>query len=149
MNRTTQSPPFARADFRAFVTITTRWMDNDAYGHVNNVIYYSWFDTAVNRFLIDHGLLDIAASPVISVVAETGCRYRTPVTYPEEITVGLRVGHLGRTSVRYELAVFRNDEDAAVAEGHFVHVSVDRATMRPVPIPAVMRSHLESLLATR
>lgn len=143
--RADQRPPATRDDYRVFLAITTRWMDNDAYGHVNNVIYYAWFDTAVNRFLIDRGLLDIASSPVISLVVETGCRYRASVTYPDDVTVGLRVAHLGRSSVRYELGVFRNDEVVAAAEGHFVHVTVDRATMRPVPIPDALRSHLESL----
>jgi acyl-CoA thioester hydrolase len=127
----------------------TRWMDNDAYGHVNNVVYYAWFDTAVNRFLIDAGTLDIAASPVVGLVVETGCRYRASVTYPEEVAVGLCVAQLGSSSVRYELAVFRAGEDAAAAEAHFVHVYVDRATQRPVPIPAEARAAMQSIMAER
>ncbi len=140
-------PPATRAKFRAFFPMPTRWMDNDAYGHVNNVVYYAWFDTAVNRFLIDSGTLDIAASPVVGLVVETGCRYRAPVAYPEEVTIGLCVAHLGRGSVRYELAVFRAGEEVAAAEAHFVHVYVDRATRRPVPIPAPARAAMRTLLA--
>src|SRR5271154_1429038 len=120
--------PDTRTSYPVFRTITTRWMDNDVYGHVNNVVYYAWFDTAVNRFLIDSGTLDIAASPVVGLVAETGCRYHASVTYPEEVTIGLRVAHLGTSSVRYELGVFRAGKDSAAAEAHFVHVYVDRLT---------------------
>jgi acyl-CoA thioester hydrolase len=124
----------------------TRWMDNDVYGHVNNVVYYAWFDTVVNRFLIDAGTLDFATSPVVGLVAETGCRYRASVTYPDEVTIGLRVAHLGTSSVRYELAVFRAGEDAAAAEAHFVHVYVDRATQRPVPIPEAARAAMRRIM---
>ena len=138
-------PPAVRADYRWFHAITTRWMDNDAYGHVNNVIYYSWIDTAVNRFLLDHGLLDIGASPVVGIVAETGCRYIAQITYPEGVTLGIRVAKLGRSSVRYAVGVFREDEDSASAEGHFVHVYVDRASMRPVTIPDFIRVELERI----
>jgi acyl-CoA thioester hydrolase len=140
-------PPATRATFRAFYPMPTRWMDNDVYGHVNNVVYYAWFDTAVNRFLIDAGTLDIAGSPTVGLVAETGCRYRASVRYPEEVTIGLVVAHLGTSSVRYELAVFRAGEDAAVAEAHFVHVYVDRATQRPVPIPAAARAAMQRIAA--
>jgi acyl-CoA thioester hydrolase len=136
------APP-SRAAFRVFVGITTRWMDNDAYGHVNNVVYYSWFDTAVNRFLIDRGLLDIGGSDVVGVVAETGCRYLAQIAYPDDVSVGLRVSKLGTSSVRYDLAVFRGDDDNASAEGHFVHVYVDRASMRPVPIPEQARTEMQ------
>jgi acyl-CoA thioester hydrolase len=138
------APP-TRQDFRHFVAITTRWMDNDAYGHVNNVVYYSWIDTAVNSYLIERRLLDIASSPVVAVAAESGCRYFAPVSYPDAVSVGLRVGTLGRSSVRYEVGVFRNSEPAASAEGHFVHVYVDRASMRPVPMPDNARAALEEL----
>jgi acyl-CoA thioester hydrolase len=140
-------PPAIRAAFRRFCPITTRWMDNDAYGHINNVIYYSWFDTAVNRFLIETGTLDIAASPVVGLVAETGCRYHASITYPERVTIGLAVAHLGRSSVRYVLGAFREDDATAAAEGYFVHVYVDRATQRPVPIPEATRTALESIRA--
>jgi acyl-CoA thioester hydrolase len=139
-------PPVRRDGFPALVPVATRWMDNDAYGHVNNVVYYSWFDTAVNRLLIDAGVLDITASPVISLVVESGCRYRAPIAYPDPVTIGVRVAHLGRSSVRYDLAAFRADQDVAAAEGHLVHVAVDRTTMRPVPISGKLRAHLGSLM---
>lgn len=138
--------PATRAQFRAFHEIPTRWMDNDVYGHVNNVIYYSWFDTAVNRFLIDAGTLDIAASPVVGMVVETGCRYHASIKYPETVSVGLRVAHLGTSSVRYELGVFRAGAETAVAEAHFVHVYVDRATQRPVPIPEATRAAMRGIM---
>lgn len=141
-------PPRAtRAQFPHFRPMPTRWLDNDAYGHVNNVVYYGWFDTVVNRYLIEAGLLDIGASPVVGLVVETGCRYHASVSYPEEVTIGLRVAKLGTSSVRYELAVFRAGEDAAAAEAHFVHVYVDRATQRPVPMPPATRAKLAELLA--
>jgi acyl-CoA thioester hydrolase len=120
-------------------------MDNDVYGHINNVVYYSWIDTAVNRFLIDHTGLDIARSSVIGIVVENGCRFRSSITYPDEVTVGVRVAKLGRSSVRYELGIFSNESDEAAAEGHFVHVYVDRATMRPVPIPDGVRAGLQTI----
>lgn len=137
--------PSTRADYRWFHAITTRWMDNDAFGHVNNVVYYSWIDTAVNRFLLDHGLLDLAASPVVGIVAETGCRYISQITYPDDVTVGIRVTKLGRSSVRYAVGIFRAAEDVASAEGHFVHVYVDRASMRPLPIPGFIGTVLERI----
>ena len=135
----------SRQDFRHFVAITTRWMDNDVYGHVNNVIYYSWVDTAVNSTLIERGLLDIASSPVVAVAAESGCRYFAAVSYPDAVAVGLRVASLGRSSVRYHAGIFRNAEEKASAEGHFVHVYVDRASMRPIPMPVEVRAALEEL----
>jgi acyl-CoA thioester hydrolase len=140
-------PPATRQKFRVFYPMPTRWMDNDVYGHVNNVVYYAWFDSAVNRFLIDAGTLDIAASPTVGLVVETGCRYHASVAFPDEVAIGLAVAHLGRSSVRYELAVFRAGEDAAAAEAHFVHVYVDRATQRPVPIPAQARAAMRSIMA--
>jgi acyl-CoA thioester hydrolase len=143
-----RQPPPTRAGFRLFQPMPTRWMDNDAYGHVNNVVYYAWFDTVVNRFLIDSGALDIATSPVVGLVVETGCRYHASVTYPETVTIGLRVAHLGTSSVRYELAVFREGEDRAAAEAHFVHVYVDRATQRPAPIPEDARAAMRGIMAT-
>ena len=141
-----RKPPASRTDFRAFQPMPTRWMDNDAYGHVNNVVYYSWFDTVVNRFLIEADVLDIATSPTVGLVVETGCRYHASVTYPDEVTIGLRVARLGTSSVRYELAVFRAGEETASAEAHFVHVYVDRATQRPVPIPEDARAAMRGLL---
>jgi len=138
-------PPPNRADFRWFLPITTRWMDNDPFGHVNNVVYYSWIDTAVNRFLIEHGALDIATSKVVGIVAETGCRYLSEITYPDPVTVGIAVVALGRSSVRYAAGVFRAEAEVAAAEGHFVHVYCDRASMRPVPIPGHIRSEMEKI----
>ena len=135
-------PPPTRADFRWFTPITTRWMDNDPFGHVNNVVYYSWVDTAVNRFLITNGLLDIQTSPIVGIVAETGCRYISEVSYPDEVTIGIAVETLGRSSVRYAAGVFRDDSDAVSAVAHFVHVYCDRATMRPVPIPDNIRAEM-------
>jgi len=138
-------PPAARGEFAHFLALPTRWMDNDAYGHVNNVVYYSFFDTAVNRFLIDRGVLRIAASPVIGLVVETGCRYHRPLAFPETVEIGVRVAHLGTSSVRYELGVFRQGEDIAAAEGHFVHVYVDRDTRTPAPLPDDLRAALETI----
>jgi len=135
-----------RADYKAFKEITTRWMDNDVYGHVNNVVYYSFFDTAVNQLLIEEGALDIAQSPVIGLVVETQCRYAAPITFPDTVHAGVRVATLGTSSVRYEIGLFRNDEDEAAAEGHFVHVYVDRETNRPTPIPDKARAFMETLL---
>jgi acyl-CoA thioester hydrolase len=138
-------PPAARGDFAHFLPLPTRWMDNDAYGHVNNVVYYSFFDTAVNRFLIDRGVLRIGSSPVIGLVVETGCRYHRPISFPDDVEVGLRVAHLGTSSVRYELGIFRAGEDTSSAEGHFVHVYVDRDTRAPTPLPPALRAALESI----
>ena len=122
-------------------------MDNDAYGHVNNVTYYSYFDTAVNGYLIAKGALDIEKSPVIGLVVETSCRYRAPVTFPEPLTAGLRVAKLGTSSVRYEIGIFRdNGGGEAAAEGHFVHVYVSRETLRPVPLPQELRAALLPLV---
>lgn len=135
--------PATRADYRHFLTIQTRWMDNDVYGHVNNVVYYAYFDTVVNEYLIRAGVLDIHAGEVIGLVVETGCRYHASVAFPDLVTAGLRVSRLGTSSVRYEIAIFRNDEDRAAAEGHFVHVYVDAATRRPTPIPPSLRAALE------
>lgn len=140
-----RATPQHRSAFKAFRDITTRWMDNDVYGHVNNVIYYSFFDTAVNQYLIEAGALDIAASPVIGLVVETQCRYSRPISFPDRVAAGIRVGRLGTSSVRYEIGLFRNDEDLASAEGHFIHVYVDRATTRPVPLPDVLRRALAPL----
>jgi len=137
--------PHRRADYPHIQPITTRWMDNDAYGHVNNVVYFSYFDTVVNTYLIGRGALDIQKSAVIGLVVETGCQYLAPLTYPEEVTAGLRVGHVGRSSVRYEIALFGHDAPEAAAQGHFVHVYVDRDSRRPVDLPPALRSALEPL----
>ena len=135
-----------RTDYRHFHAITTRWMDNDAYRHVNNVVYYSWFDTVVNEYLIRRGVLDIELSPVIGLVVETHCQYFSPVSFPDTVHAGLRVAKLGNASVRYDIGLFRNDDDSAAAQGHFVHVYVDRAGNIPVPLPAPLRLALEPLL---
>ena len=122
-------------------------MDNDIYGHVNNVVYYSYFDTVVNHYLVAQGGLDIHHGPVIGLVVETNCRYFQPLAFPDRIEAGLRVGHLGNSSVRYEIGIFREGEPAPVAAGHFVHVYVDRATRRPVPVPDPMRGALTRIRA--
>ncbi len=133
-----------RHDYRHFLAIPTRWMDNDVYLHVNNVVYYSYFDTVINKYLIDEGGLDIQASQVIGIAVETLCRFRKSFAFPETVDAGLRVGHLGNTSVRYEIGLF-GPEDEARAEGHFVHVFVERANNKPVPIPPRIRAALERL----
>jgi acyl-CoA thioester hydrolase len=139
--------PHRRADYAHLREITTRWMDNDAYGHVNNVVYYSFFDTAVNGWLIERGALDIASSPVVGFVVETGCHYFAPLAYPQTVTAGVRVAQLGRSSVRYDIALFGPGADEAAAQGHFVHVYVERATRRPVrELPPALRRALEPLL---
>lgn len=135
----------SRGAYKHFSSIETRWMDNDAYGHVNNVVYYSFFDTVVNKWLIERGLLDIANSPLIGLVVETQCRYFSPITFPDLVTAGLRVAHVGNSSVRYEIALFRNEDDIAVASGHFVHVYVNRATRESVCIPDAVRAAFELL----
>jgi acyl-CoA thioester hydrolase len=137
-----------RSEFKHFHPITTRWMDNDAYGHVNNVVYYSWFDTVVNQFLINNGVLDIERSPVIGLVIETQCNYFASVAFPDRVTAGVRVTKLGNSSVRYEVGIFRGDDETAAAQGHFVHVYVDRETRRPATIPDDMRKLLQSIEVT-
>jgi acyl-CoA thioester hydrolase len=134
-----------RSDYKHFQEITTRWMDNDVYGHVNNVVYYSWFDTAVNQFLIANAVLDIERSPVIGLVVTTQCYYFAPVAFPDRITAGICVSRLGNSSVRYEVGIFREDEDSAVAQGHFVHVYVDRATRKTAAIPDNIKNLLQSI----
>jgi acyl-CoA thioester hydrolase len=136
----------SRADFSHFSEMQTRWHDNDVYQHVNNVVYYSFFDTAVNQHLINSGALNIANSPAIGLVIETQCRYFSAVSFPDLIVVGIKVEHLGNSSVRYQTAIFRNDEDSASAVGNFVHVYVDRHTNKPVRIPDKVRSVLAALI---
>jgi acyl-CoA thioester hydrolase len=135
----------SRAEYRHFTTLTTRWSDNDAYHHLNNVVYYSLFDTAVNEALIRAGLLNVRTSPAVGVVVETGCRYFEPLAFPDTLEAGIRVMHVGRSSVRYEIGLFRQDAPDAAAQGHFVHVYVDRQTNRPVEIPSDVRRFLEGL----
>jgi acyl-CoA thioester hydrolase len=138
--------PGVRSEYVEFMPIQTRWMDNDVYGHVNNVVYYSYFDTVVNRYLIDPGGLDFHNAPIVGIMAETMCRFHRSIAYPESIDAGIRVGRLGTSSVRYEVGLFGTGEDDARAEGHLVHVFVERATNKPVPIPAGIRAALERLV---
>ncbi len=138
--------PKPRSHFRHFYPITTRWADNDAYGHVNNVVYYQWFDTVVNQLLIVNGTLDIHDGSAIGLVVETHCNYFSSVAFPDPITAGLCVTRLGESSVRYEVGIFREDEDLASAQGHFVHVYVDRVTRKPTPIPAPARALLQTIV---
>jgi acyl-CoA thioester hydrolase len=138
--------PDTRAAFAHFRRMDTRWNDNDVYGHINNVVYYAFFDTAVNAYLIQSGTLDIQNSTVVGLVVETQCQYFKPIAYPDTVHAGIRVAKLGTSSVRYEIGLFRNDEDTAAAQGHFIHVYTDRATNRPVPIPEATRRALSALV---
>jgi acyl-CoA thioester hydrolase len=137
--------PSLRSAYKAFRAITTRWMDNDVYGHMNNVVHYSLFDTAVNGWLIDEGLLDLRLGKQVGLVVETGCRYFSEIAFPDLVTAGLRAAHIGTSSVRYEVGLFRNEEAVAAAEGFFVHVYVDRATRRPTPLAQELRQALSHL----
>ena len=141
--------PWTRAAFPHFLEIQTRWMDNDIYGHVNNAVHYSYFDTAVNRYLIDTGVLDLRHSAVVGLVVETACSYFKEIAFPERIFAGLRVAHIGKTSVKFEVALFRDKEDVASAQGHFVHVYVDRNTRRPVEMGLEMKKSLAALVNHR
>jgi acyl-CoA thioester hydrolase len=140
--------PQTLSDFPHSRVLTTRWMDSDPYGHMNNVVHYALFDTVVNAWLIEHGALDIQKSAVIGLVVETGCHYFAPLTYPEPVTAALRVVHVGRSSVRYEVALFGEGSERAAAQGHFVHVYVDRETRRPVDLPPAVRRALQPLLVS-
>lgn len=136
-----------RADYKHVLPLQTRWADNDIYGHVNNVAYYGYFDTIVNEYLISEGALDIHDGAVIGLVVETGCKYFAPLEFPQKLDGALRVAKIGNSSVRYELAIFRQGEDAPAAEGHFVHVYVDRETRRPASLPSALRTALEKIAA--
>ena len=138
-------PPADRSEFKIWRTFATRWADNDAYGHVNNTVYYEWFDSAVNAWMVEQGILDIANGDPIALVVETRCTYAAPLEFPEPVEVGLAVAELGRSSVRYRIGVFREGSDSAAAEGEFVHVVVDRANRRPTEIPADWRKTLEAI----
>jgi acyl-CoA thioester hydrolase len=138
--------PRPRSDYAVFRSIGTRWMDNDAYGHVNNVVYYSWFDTAVNAYLIEQGALDIHAGATIGLVIETQCNYFAPLAFPQTVEAGIRVARLGGSSVRYEVGLFAEGQPLTAAAGHFVHVYVDREQRRPVPLPLRLREVLQPLL---
>jgi acyl-CoA thioester hydrolase len=138
-----------RAAYPHFCDITTRWMDNDVYAHVNNVVYYSWFDTVVNGYLLERQVLDFERSPVLGLVVETGCRYFAPIAFPDRVRAGLRVAHIGNSSVRYEVGLFRNDHDEAAAQGHFIHVYVERSSRRPQPLNPELRTALQAIATTR
>ena len=140
--------PLPRSHYRHFSPLHTRWADNDIYGHVNNVVYYSFFDTAVNRYLIEAGALDIHRGEVIGLVVETRCNYFEPLEFPQTVEAGLAVAHLGASSVRYEVGLFAQGAPETAAAGHFIHVYVDRATRRPVELPEALRAALQPLIAT-
>jgi acyl-CoA thioester hydrolase len=144
-----RSPPDLRSAYSHFLAIPTRWRDNDVYRHVNNAVYYEYLDTVVNHFLLEKGLLGVERSPVIGLVVETQCRYFSQIAFPSVVHAGLRVAHLGTSSVRYEIGLFRDDQNAASAQGHFVHVYVDRDTSRPVPLPDEMRAALALLVTSK
>jgi acyl-CoA thioester hydrolase len=135
-----------RSDYKQFYLIETRWNDNDSYGHVNNIVYYSYFDTAVNRHLIQQGVLDLTGSESVGLVIESKCTYFSSITFPDTVAVGLKVVHLGNSSVRYQIGLFCNDAETASAVGEFVHVYVNRSTNKPVSIPANTRSVLQALM---
>jgi acyl-CoA thioester hydrolase len=141
-----QKPQISRAEYSHFLSLPTRWMDNDVYGHVNNALYYAFFDTAINEYLIAEGGHDIISGGVMAFAAESHCQYLSPLAFPGVIEVGLRVGKLGNSSVRYDLAIFKQGETVAAAAGYFVHVFVDRITQRPVSMPANIRDALERLV---
>jgi acyl-CoA thioester hydrolase len=143
----TRSGARPREAYPHFMSIASRWMDNDVYGHINNVVYYSFFDTAVNRYLIEAGALDIHRGSVIGLVVETGCQYFAPLAFPDVIDAGVRVAHIGRSSVRYEVGLFGHAVPDAAAQGHFIHVYVDRESRRPVSLPDPLRQALDALRA--
>lgn len=142
---TSKPQPETRDAYKVFRTINTRWMDNDAYGHVNNVVYYSWFDTAVNAHLIEQGVLDIHHGATIGLVIETQCNYFAPIEFPQTVEAGIRVARLGTSSVRYEVGLFIKGEPMTAAKGHFIHVYVDRASRKPGPLPLPLKTVLEKL----
>ncbi|MGJ7490705.1 acyl-CoA thioesterase [Variovorax sp. ZT4R33] len=144
---TTRPRPHRRSDYRAFRSIPTRWADNDLYGHVNNVVYYAWFDTAVNALLIERGALDLHQGGTVGFVVETQCNYFAPLAFPQTVEAGIRVAQAGSSSVRYEIALFAEGAEAAAAQGHFIHVYVDRQTRRPVPLPDALRALVSELQA--
>lgn len=142
----TRPVPTKRADYPHFLSINTRWSDNDIYGHVNNVVYYSYFDTVVNEYLIREGALDLEAGKTIGLVVETHCSYFASLAFPDRIDAGLRVTRLGTTSVRYDVGIFSAGSERPAAQGHFVHVYVDRDTRRPVPLPDALVAALKPLV---
>lgn len=145
----TRPAPEKRTAYKHFQVIPTRWIDNDVYGHVNNVVYYSYFDTVVNQYLIEQGVLDIEQSRIVGLVVETQCNYFAPITFPDVVHAGLRVATLGRSSVRYEIGLFRNADTEASAQGHFVHVYVDRAKRKSAQVPPDLRAALEKVMKSQ
>ena len=139
--------PHTRSDYPVFQTISTRWMDNDVYGHVNNVVYYSYFDTAVNGYLMAQGVLDYRDGETVGLVVETGCQFFSPIAFPDTVNAGVRVTRIGTSSVRYEVGLFANDGELAAAQGHFVHVYVGAKDHRPAALPPAFRSALEPLVS--
>ena len=131
--------PLTREEFGLFRALQTRWADNDLYGHMNNVVHYGLFDTAINGWLVEAGLLEMGRGEIIGLVVETGCSYFSEMAFPDQVTAGIRIGKLGNSSVRYEIALFQNDAETAAAQGHFVHVYVDRESRKPVPLPESWR----------
>lgn len=141
-----RATPWSRDDFGLFRRLQTRWSDNDVYGHMNNVVHYSLFDTAINGWLVEEGFLDIQAGKVVGLVVETGCSYFSELAFPDKVVAGIRIAHVGTSSVRYEIALFKGDEERAAAQGHFVHVYVDRATRKPEPVSTAFRGRLEDFI---
>ena len=142
---TIRPQPELRSEYRVFMPITTRWMDNDMYGHVNNVVYYSWFDTAVNGYLILQGALDVQSGSTIGLVVETQCNYFAPIAFPQHVQAGIRLAHIGGSSVRYEIGLFADGVATTNARGHLVHVYVDRISRKPVALPGSLKVALQAL----
>ena len=138
--------PLGRDEFALFRSLQTRWADNDMYGHMNNVVHYALFDTAINGWLIEQEFLDPMTSDIVGLVVETGCSYFSEMGFPDRVTAGIRIAHIGNSSVRYEIALFRNDEETAAAQGHFVHVYVEKESRKPAVLPKLMRLALEDYL---
>lgn len=141
-----RATPWHRTDFPHLATLTTRWADNDVYGHINNVVYYAYFDSVVNGYLVRCGALDLVAGEVIGLVVETGCTYFAPAAFPESLEAGCRVTRIGTSSVRYEVAIFRHGQTSAIAQGYFVHVYVDRTTRKPVSLPPALRAAVGAIV---
>ena len=143
----TREAPATRSEFKIWRKFTTRWADNDVYGHVNNTVFYQWFDTAVNAWLVEQGILDIRNGDPIALVVETRCAYFAPLAFPQDVEVGLAIAEIGRSSMRYRIGVFAPGDEQAAAQGEFVHVAVDRASRKPVDLPADWRTKLEAIRA--
>ena len=141
-----RTPPPTRSDYQRFAEIGTRWDDNDIYGHLNNTVHYRIFDTVINSFLLEEGMLDFRDGAQVFLIVETGCQYFAELAYPDRIEVGYRVAHLGSSSVRYEIGLFRQGDDSAAAAGHFIHVNVDKKSRAPQPINAHSRACLTALM---